>query len=528
MISTSNSGTSAAVLSGGWPRVDLTDYTGDPEALARLDVEYARRRRVLPVGFNRQGAIVVATTADQARDILLRDDVQRLTGMPVEVVVADETAILTKIEQVYRAEGRLNKLAANIASEQATPTTAASPAGGVVGDADGPIVQFVDLLIRQAIRDRASDIHVEPAEHDLVVRYRIDGVLHEAHRAPKQIAAGVISRLKIMAEVNIAERRLPQDGRLSVTVDGATYDLRLSTLPTVHGEKVVMRLLDTSRMLLDLPELGFAPRHLEMLEKAAQQPFGMILVTGPTNSGKTTTLYATLRSIATPAINIITVEDPVEYLLPGINQVAVNEKAGLTFETALPAILRQDPDVVLIGEIRDRQVARIAVEASMTGHLVLSTLHTNDAPTALTRLVEMGVEPYLVGSHLDLVVAQRLCRRLCSRCKQPYQPSVEELTAIGAPPEAAGQTLYRPTGCDYCARTGYQGRIALHEMLPVTGTIARLVVERASTDDIRQAALAEGMTPLRVDGWAKVANGHTTIDEVLRVTVEQATRGEVR
>jgi type IV pilus assembly protein PilB len=386
---------------------------------------------------------------------------------------------------------------------------------------DAPIVKYVNLLITQAIQDRASDIHLEPTEHDLRVRYRIDGVLHEIMRSPKAIQSGVISRLKIMADINIAERRIPQDGRLSVTANGKKIDLRVATLPTVWGEKIVMRILDNSTARLTLNDLGFSQGNYERFGESFVKPYGMILVTGPTGSGKSTTLYATLNIVSKPEVNVITVEDPVEYRLPGINQVQVNTKAGLTFAAALRSILRSDPDVVLIGEIRDHETAQIAVEAALTGHLVLSTLHTNDAPSAVTRLTEMGIEPFLVGSALDCVLAQRLTRRLCSKCKEAYEPEPADLDRVGFPwtPGEELPILHRPVGCSACAKTGYKGRVALHEVMKVSETIERHTVDRVSAAVIGETARAEGMATLRMDGWLKVLDGVTSIEEVLRVVV---------
>jgi type IV pilus assembly protein PilB len=440
-----------------------------------------------------------------------------MTGMDVRPVVATRADVLAAIDRHYRADADLDDL------------TSALDLGHQVEDLskvrevveDGPIVKYVNLLITQAIQDRASDIHLEPTETDLRVRYRIDGVLHEVMRSPRAIQSGVISRLKIMADVDIAERRVPQDGRMSVNANGRKVDLRVATLPTVWGEKVVMRILDNSTATLDLGDLGFSPDNYERFCRSFTKPYGMILVTGPTGSGKSTTLYATLNIVSRPEVNVITVEDPVEYRLPGINQVQVNAKAGLTFAAALRSILRSDPDVVLLGEIRDHETAQIAVEASLTGHLVLATLHTNDAPSAVTRLTEMGIEPFLVGSALDAVLAQRLTRRLCPRCKSPYTPAPEDLTRIEFPwvPGSPLPELFRPLGCSSCARTGYKGRIALHEVMTVSESIERLTVARASASAIGKAARAEGMTTLRQDGWLKVLDGVTSIEEVLRVIV---------
>jgi len=351
------------------------------------------------------------------------------------------------------------------------------------------------------------------------VRYRIDGVMHEMQRAPKNIQNGVISRLKIMADIDIAERRRPQDGRMSVSHGGRKIDLRVATLPTVWGEKVVMRILDNSSSGMSMDDLNLLPRNLEVYKKSYSKPYGMILVTGPTGSGKSTTLYTTLTAVARPEINVITVEDPVEYRMKGINQVQVNPKAGLTFASALRSILRSDPDVVLLGEIRDHETAQIAIEASLTGHLVLSTLHTNDAPSAVTRLIEMDIEPFLVGSALDCVVAQRLARRLCDRCKQSYQHDPYELTQlnVGYDPATPPPTLFRPVGCTNCSKTGYRGRIAIHEVMTVTEDIERLAVARSSSAEIARLARQQGMLTLREDGWMKAQMGLTSVEEILRV-----------
>ncbi|MFM8972760.1 MAG: GspE/PulE family protein, partial [Actinomycetota bacterium] len=380
----------------------------------------------------------------------------------------------------------------------------------------------VNLLVQQAVPSRASDIHVEPTEHDLRIRFRIDGVLHEVMRSPRSIQAGVVSRLKVMADINIAERRIPQDGRITMKVSGRSIDLRVATLPTVYGEKVVMRILDKGQAVLDLADLGFLPETLDRFERSYRKPYGTILVTGPTGSGKSTTLYATLNLLNEPHRNIITVEDPVEYRLPGINQVQIHAKAGLTFAGALRSILRSDPDVVLVGEIRDRETAVIAIEAALTGHLVLSTLHTNDAASTPLRLVEMGVEPFLVTSALDAVVAQRLARRLCDKCKVPYQPSEAELIEAGWPVERITgdlPTLHRPGGCTACGRTGYRGRFGVHEVMLMTEELERLVIERRSTEEVQKTAVMQGMLTLRDDGLRKVAMGHTSLEEIFRVVV---------
>jgi type IV pilus assembly protein PilB len=380
-------------------------------------------------------------------------------------------------------------------------------------------VRLVNLLISQAITDRASDIHVEPTGKDVRIRYRIDGVLHEVMRSPRNIQNGIISRLKVMADINIAERRIPQDGRISTTIDGRPVDLRVATLPTVNGEKVVMRILDKNQAELRLSELGFHPSNMRRYEESYNKPYGTILVTGPTGSGKTTTLYATLNILNLPSKNVITVEDPVEYQLDGINQIQVNNKAGLTFASALRTILRSDPDIILVGEIRDRETATIAVEAALTGHLVLSTIHTNDASTTPNRLIEMGVEPFLVGSALDCIVAQRLARKLCERCKQPFPVEKDKLEGLGWDIDelAVPDHFFRSVGCQVCGKTGYAGRFAVHEVLNVNEEIERMIVEHAHADEIRKAARADGMLTLRHAGLMGAALGITSLDEVLRV-----------
>jgi type IV pilus assembly protein PilB len=353
------------------------------------------------------------------------------------------------------------------------------------------------------------------------VRYRIDGVMHEVDTVPKAVQSAVISRLKIMSNVDITERRVPQNGRITITLSGRKVDFRTATLPTVWGEKVVLRVLDTSGIDLDLKKLGFTDHNYGRYSSSFSKPHGMILVTGPTGSGKSTTLYATLTEINKPTVNIITVEDPVEFRLPGVNQVHVDHKAGLTFAAVLPAILRSDPDIVLIGEIRDRVTAQLAVEAALTGHLVLSTLHTNDAPSAVTRLTEMGIEPFLVGSSVDCVLAQRLARRLCEWCKQEYIPTEAELAAARWYESglATPKSLWKAVGCRSCSATGYRGRIALHEVMRVTEEIERLTVERSSAHELQRVAMAEGMRDLRADGLLKAANGQTSIQEIVRVAV---------
>jgi type IV pilus assembly protein PilB len=495
--------------------IDLADRVVDPSVASLVSESLARRYQAIPVAWE-DGRLLVAM-ADPS-NVFAVDDIRAMTGAEVKTVVSTASQIMETIDQFYRVDGDVDAVVQAAADEQAEDVDL-SNISEVVEDA--PIVKFVNMLITQATQDRASDIHVEPTEHDLRIRFRIDGVLHEVMRSPRSIQAGVISRLKVMADINIAERRIPQDGRITMKVSGRGIDLRVATLPTVFGEKVVMRILDKGQALLRLEELGFLPETLARFENCYRKPYGTILVTGPTGSGKSTTLYAALNQVNEPDRNIITVEDPVEYRLPGINQVQVHPKAGLTFASALRSILRSDPDIVLIGEIRDRETAVIAVEAALTGHLVLSTLHTNDAASTPLRLCEMGVEPFLVTSALDCIVAQRLARRLCEKCKEAYEPTEAELVAASWPLEdvtdSEWPTLYKPIGCPACGRTGYRGRFALHEVMPVTEEIERLIIESRSTEDIEKTALMQGMLRLRDDGLRKAGMGQTSLEEIFRV-----------
>ncbi|HEX3336781.1 MAG TPA: GspE/PulE family protein [Jatrophihabitans sp.] len=504
----------ALALAYGLKSIELMGYPIDAAATAKIPLALARRHRVLGISIDDEEIVVAISDPG---DVLALDDVRAATGLSVRPVVVARDELLKAIERFQRSENDLGDVAATFTAD-AMPTLL-SALDSVTEEA--PIVRYVNGLIEQAIENRASDLHLEPTEHDLRVRFRIDGVLHEVDTVPKALQSALISRLKIMSNVDISERRVPQNGRITVELNNRHVDLRAATLPTVWGEKIVLRVLDTGGIDLELKKLGFTEANYARFSGSFTKPHGMLLVTGPTGSGKSTTLYATLTEISKPEINIITVEDPVEYRLAGVNQVQVNHKAGLTFAEVLPAILRSDPDVVLIGEIRDRVTAQLAVEASLTGHLVLSTLHTNDAPSAVTRLVEMGIEPFLVGSSLDCVMAQRLARRLCQWCKEPYSPTRSELGAarwpfgvVDAPSE-----LWRAVGCRSCTGTGYRGRIALHEVMQVSEEVERLAVERASAHEIQRVAIAEGMDMLRTDGLRKAAAGQTTLAEVLRVAV---------
>ena len=492
--------------------VDLDEFPVEATATVLLPETLARRYRALPIG-EREGKLLVAMS-DPA-NVYALDDIRTITGRDVQPVVATASDVERAIQKFAGMDSQVEALAAVNAEVEGDSSDELEAALE-----DAPIVKLVNAIMTQAVGDRASDVHIEPGEKKVRIRFRVDGVLHEPMpAAPKSVQGGLISRLKVMADLNIAEKRVPQDGRISMKVGGKSLDLRLATLPTVYGEKVVIRVLDTTHALLKLEDLGFLEGSYERFEKSFTKPYGAILVTGPTGSGKSTTMYSTLNILNQEDRNIITVEDPVEYRLAGVNQIQVNPKAGLTFASALRSILRADPDIVLVGEIRDRETAMIAIEAALTGHLVLSSLHTNDAPSAITRLVEMGVETFLVASAIDCVVAQRLARKLCDRCKQPYTPDQKELEIAGYPEETWADIgeLHRPVGCPACSNTGYRGRIGLYEVMQMNEEIERLTVERASADAITVAAAAQGMVSLRTDGLEKVRLGVTSIEEVARV-----------
>lgn len=507
---------SAIAEAYGVEAVELSNFPVDPTAMNKLPLTLARRHRMLPIAVN-ETTITVAV--GDPGDVLALDDIRAATGLVVRPLVVTKEDLDRLMDRYVRDSTDLDQAAAQIVAEETTAGTSSDGLNSV--NEDAPVVRYVNALLERAITSRASDIHLEPGEHDLKIRLRIDGVLHEVDAVPRGIQAAMISRLKILSGLDITERRVPQNGRITKDLGGRSIDLRTATLPTVWGEKVVLRVLDTGGIDLELRKLGFTELNYNRFARSFSKPHGMVLVTGPTGSGKSTTLYATLGEIARPEVNVITVEDPVEYRMEGINQVQVNVKAGLTFAAILPAILRSDPDVVLIGEIRDKATAQLAVEAALTGHLVLSTLHTNDAPSAMPRLVEMGIEPFLVGSSLDAVLAQRLSRRLCEWCKQAYEPHEKELVGASWPFEDFGTPVHfwRAVGCRSCAQTGYRGRLAINEVMPVTEEIERLTVKHASASEIKKVAIAEGMVTLRDDGLRKTAEGLTSLEEVLRVTV---------
>ncbi len=498
--------------------LDLNAWTIDPGTAAMLPEALARRHQVLPVGYRGERPLIALANP---ADVFALDDLKSLLGSDIATVLAPSSQVSEYISRLYRRDEETEAAAKSALSQSGPGLESVSLTDLNAAVEDAPIVKYVNLILRQALQERASDIHIEPAADDFRVRFRIDGVLHDITRSPKAIQGGVTTRLKVMADLDIAEHRLPQDGRITITAGQREIDLRVATLPTVHGEKVVMRVLDKTNASLDLAELGFLPAVKARYEKAFRKPYGTILVTGPTGSGKSTTLYATLNALNSTERNLITVEDPVEYQLPGINQVQVNPKAGLTFANTLRSILRSDPDVILVGEVRDRETAVIAIEAALTGHLVLTTLHTNDAAGTPMRLIEMGVEPFLVGSAIDCVVAQRLARQLCDNCSESYEPSEEELAASGWEPGDApvgGPARFRrAVGCQACSRTGYRGRMALHGLLPITEEIERAVIAGLSVDQIARLGVEQGMVPLRHDGLRKAALGLTSLEEVLRV-----------
>ncbi len=498
----------------GVEAVELSAFPVDPLAMARIPLTLARRHNMFPIAVN---DTTITVAVGDPGDVLALDDIRAATGLMVRPMVVTKEDLNRLLDRYTRESTDLDEAAAQAEAEDGS----ANSDGLNSVNEDAPVVRYVNSLLERAISSRASDIHLEPSEFDLKIRLRIDGVLHEVDAVPRGIQAALISRLKILSGLDITERRVPQNGRITRDLGGRSVDLRSATLPTVWGEKVVLRVLDTGGIDLELRKLGFTDYNYQRFSASFRKPHGMVLVTGPTGSGKSTTLYATLGEIARPEVNVITVEDPVEYRMDGINQVQVNPKAGLTFAAVLPAILRSDPDVVLIGEIRDRATAQLAIEAALTGHLVLSTLHTNDAPSALPRLVEMGIEPFLVGSSLDCVLAQRLSRRLCEWCKQKYEPTHKELAAVHWNFEELGEPghLWQAVGCRSCAQTGYRGRLALNEVMPVSEQIERMAVEHASASEIKKVALAEGMVTLRDDGLRKALDGLTTLEEMLRVTV---------
>lgn len=501
--------------------IDLSEYEMDPEVLKLISHEVCERHKIVPV--SRAGSTLIVAMADPS-NLNAIDDIKFLTGLNVEPVVASESAIMQAVEKAYAApeisydaimEGFDEKEIEVAGDDEELNTMDLERASE-----DAPVIRLCNAILLNAIKKRASDIHIEPYERQLRVRYRVDGVLHEEMTPPLKLRNAIASRLKIMSSLDIAERRLPQDGRIKLKLGkGREMDFRVSVLPTIWGEKLVLRLLDKSNLQLDMIKLGFDQKPLQDFKWAISQPYGMVLVTGPTGSGKTTTLYSGLSELNKPGINISTAEDPVEYNLMGINQVQMHEDIGLNFAAALRSFLRQDPDIIMVGEIRDFETAEIAVKAALTGHLVLSTLHTNDAPSTVTRLLNMGVEPFLVTASVNLVLAQRLARRICEECKTEINPEEKVLVDAGFTSEQAKTgKICKGAGCRACNGAGYRGRVALYEVMPFTDRLKEMVLQGASTAEIKVEMIREGISSLRMSGLQKVLAGMTTIEEVCRVT----------
>jgi type IV pilus assembly protein PilB len=531
----------------GVPSIDLNQFDIDPAVVKLVPVETARKYQILPL--SRAGATLTIAMTDPT-NVFAMDDVKFMTGYNVEPVVASEAALVDAIERYYGSSGAPPKMVAAMSAPGESALDVATRALGempTLTDADGdvevideleeisaetlarqgeeaPVIKLVNVILMSAISKGASDIHIEPYEKEYRVRYRIDGILYNIMAPPMKMRDAITSRVKIMAKLDIAEKRLPQDGRIKIRFsdngEGKDIDFRVSVLPTLFGEKIVMRLLDKSKLMLDMTKLGFEPASLQKLETAIGKPWGMVLVTGPTGSGKTNTLYSSISRLNTPDTNIMTAEDPVEFNLPGVNQVQVREGIGLSFAAALRSFLRQDPNTILVGEIRDFETAEIAVKAALTGHLVLSTLHTNDAPSTINRLMNMGIEPFLVASSLNLVCAQRLVRRVCGSCKVPEPIAPPALEQIGFSAEDASHVKpYRGSGCERCNKTGYKGRVGLYEVMEITNELRELILVGASALELRRKAVEEGMVTLRGSGLQKVKDGVTTVEEVLRETV---------
>ncbi len=510
----------AAAESMGLSFVDIGSYEIDPTAATLLASDLARKYHVLPIAF--QDEELVVAMSDPA-NIFAVDDLRIVTGYEIRPVVVVESDLAQAIDRFASMQTDVDEMVGDVTGSLGGDQEEEAGAGEAdATDVEGTsgVAKLMNAVVTEAIRQGAGDIFVEPQDSELRVRYRVDGVCQEVMRSPKKLHAQLISRIKISAGMDIAEKRVPQDGRFGVVLEGSAVDFRVAVIPTVRGEMSVMRLLRRDSIMMSLEDLGFLEQPMSRMLNALNKPYGCIMVSGPAGCGKSTTLYAALRRANDPKINVITVEDPVEYRLEGLSQVQVNPKAGLTFAAALRSILRQDPDTVMIGEIRDGETAKIAIESALTGHLVLSTLHTNDAPLAITRLTEMGVEPFLTASAVNCIIAQRLARRICKDCREPYTPTEEVLDKVGFPYEKGKiPTLYRHKGCNRCNGIGYKGRMGIYEVLEMTEAIEKLAVEHASADELGRQARAEGMITLREDGFEKVRLGLTSIEEILRVIV---------
>jgi type IV pilus assembly protein PilB len=504
----------------GLPSINLAEVELDPKLVSLVGGDFMHKNQVVPV--RRSGSTLYLAMVDPF-NVSVIDDIKFRTSYHVEVMVASETDIKATIDRHLNPTASIDGVLADFEDEgmEVVQHEETFDLGEVEKTAEeAPVVKLVNLILADAISKGASDIHIEPYEKFMRVRERIDGVLYEVMRPPIQMKNSITSRLKIMSQLDIAERRLPQGGRFLIRMQNREMDFRVSVIPTLFGEKIVMRLLDKSKLQLDLTKLGFEPDTLEIFRGAIYRPYGMILVTGPTGSGKTTTLYSVLSELNKVSENICTAEDPIEFNIPGVNQVQMHEAIGLNFAASLREFLRQDPDIILVGEIRDLETAEIAVKAALTGHLVLSTLHTNDAPSTIGRLLDMGVEPFLVSSSLIVTVAQRLVRCICQDCKEPIDIPPDALVELGVPEaEANDFTCYKGKGCSKCSNIGYRGRLSLYEVMPTTGEIVELILRRAAANEIKRVAIQEGMKTLRMSGITKIKQGITTIEEVLRVTV---------
>ena len=507
----------------GYPKADnFLLLEADQDAVRLIPEDFARTNSVLAVKKSDKAVTIVM---EDPEDIATIDSVKRLTGLDTDIVVVGSELLNKAMDQLYgeitkagQVEEAIQGITVISGDEDSSEEVDLSPENA--SEEDAPIVKLVNLILQEAIKERATDIHIEPQEKKVNVRIRIDGVLQIIMTPPSTSLSGLVTRIKILSKLNIAEKRLPQDGRFSIKTAAKDIDVRVSILPTVYGEKIVMRLLDKSGFDFNLTTLGFPKKNLGVFKKVISQPYGMVVVSGPTGSGKSTSLYAALKQIKDERTNITTVEDPVEYQLDGISQVQVFDDIGLTFESTLRSILRQDPDILLIGEIRDAETADIAVKFSLTGHLVFTTVHANDAPGTLTRLLDIGIAPFLVGSCLNLVMAQRLVRKLCEKCKEEYTPTVEEIALIGLTKKVVKKKLFKRKGCADCRNTGYRGRTAIFEMIPMARELRKLVFDNANEDEIRQAAIKNGMVTLRDAGNERVLDGTTSVEEVLRSTVE--------
>lgn len=503
------------------PSIDLNNFDIDPEVIKLIRKDVAQKHMVIPV--NRAGSTLIVAMSDPS-NIYAIDELKFLTQYNIEPVVASENAIEDAILRYYDKGPDLDEMIGEF-DEEVDFTSTSEESVNIVDlenqAGEAPVVKLCNAILLSAIKRKASDIHIEPYEKDFRVRFRIDGILQEAMHPPLKLRNAIISRIKIMASMDIAERRLPQDGRIKLKIGrNREMDFRVSCLPTLYGEKLVLRLLDKSQLQLDMTKLGFEPDPLKQFKDAIHLPYGMVLVTGPTGSGKTTTLYSALSELNTTDCNISTAEDPVEFNLMGINQVQMHEEIGLNFATALRSFLRQDPNIIMVGEIRDFETAEIGVKAALTGHLVLSTLHTNDAPSTVSRLLNMGVEPFLVTASVNLVLAQRLARRICPDCKEPAEKAVDALRDMGMPEEQiASFTFYKGMGCKSCGNTGYRGRVALYEVMPFTENLKQEVLQGSSAAEIKAQMIREGVQTLRVAGLGKIIEGVTTPEEILRTTV---------